>query len=118
MRRDIRGKVELSIQQTTPQRSVNKIISISKIEKSENIIKVFKRNERNTKNQKFKLLFKSEHYLCQRKGRRTPLRLLKKVEYKIKKLINNKQIIPLKKCKNDLFVSLVITTGKQTNLLN
>ena len=54
MSRDIRGKVELSVQQTIPQRSGNKIISISKIEKSENIVKVFKRNERDTKNQKTK----------------------------------------------------------------
>ena len=58
-------------------------------------------------------IFKSEYTPSQHKGRRVPLHLLEKVENKLKKLIDDKQIIKLEKCPDELFISPVVITNKK-----
>ena len=53
---------------------------------------------------------KKEKPPTQHKGRRVPLHLVEKVEHKLQKLIEDKQIILLEKCPDDLFISPVVIT--------
>ena len=48
-----------------------------------------------------------------KKVRSVPLHLLDKLEQEIDKLINNKRIIRLEKCPDDLFVCPVVITVKK-----
>ena len=63
------------------------------------------------------MIFKSEYNPSQHKGRRVPLHLLEKVENKLKKLIDDKQIIKLEKCSDELFISAVVITVKKDRLV-
>ena len=49
----------------------------------------------------------------QHKGRRVPLHLVEKVEHELQKLIEDKQIIRLEKCPDDLLISPVVITVKK-----
>ena len=59
-----------------------------------------------SKNHIAKSLFRENHYPNQQKGRRVPLHLQEKVEQELDKLINDKQIVRLEKCPDDVFISL------------
>ena len=66
-----------------------------------------------SKNHIAKSIFKSTYTPSQHKGRRVPLHLLEKVENELKKLIDDKPIIKLKKCSDELFISPVVITVKK-----
>ena len=66
-----------------------------------------------SKNHIAKSLLRENHNPNQQKGRRVPLHLLEKVEKKIDVLINNKQIIRLEKCPDDVYISPVVITVKK-----
>ena len=68
-----------------------------------------------SKNHIAKSIFKSEYTPSQHKGRRVPLHLLEKVKNELRKLIDDKQIIKLEKCSDELFISPVVITVKKTN---
>ena len=66
-----------------------------------------------SKNHLAKSIFKSEYTRSQDKGRRVPLHLIEKIENELKKLIDEKQIIKLEKCSDELFISPVVITVKK-----
>ena len=66
-----------------------------------------------SKNHIAKSIMKKEKMPTQHKGRKVPLHLVEKVEHEFKKLIENKQIICLEKCPDDLFISPVVITVKK-----
>ena len=121
MGRDVLLKLGISLQQTKQQ--VRQIHHISDVETGKNIIKwIFKKylylctRLARSKNHIAKSLFRENHYSNQQKGRRVPLHLLEKVEQEIDRLINDKQIVRLEKCPDDVFISpVVITVKKRTN---
>ena len=65
-----------------------------------------------SKNHIAKSLFRENHNPNKKKGRRVPLHLLEKVEKELNKLINDKQIIRLEKCPDDVYISRVVITLK------
>ena len=60
-----------------------------------------------------KSVFRETHNPNQQKGRRVPLHLLEKVEKELDKFINDKQIIRLEKCPDDVYISPVVITVKK-----
>ena len=93
---------------------------ISNLQMEKNIIKwVFQKYPHlctrlgRSKNHIAKSIFKSAYTPSQHKGRRVPLHLLEKVENELKKLIDDKQIIKLGKCSDELFISPVVITVKK-----
>ena len=66
-----------------------------------------------SKNHIAKPIFKTEYTPSQHKGRRVPLHLLEKVENELQKLIDDKQMIKLEKCLDELFISPVVITVKK-----
>ena len=66
-----------------------------------------------SKNHIAKSVFRENNNLNQQKGRRVPLHLLEKVKKELDKLINDKQIIRLEKCPDDVYNSPVVITVKK-----
>ena len=124
MGRDILQKLGIALQQRPKQSPGNNINSISHIETEKNIIIWVLRKYPHlcsriakSKNHIAQSNFKQNHTPNQQKGRRVPLYLLEKVEIELDKLIQDKQIIKLEKCPDDLFVSpLVITVKKDESV--
>ena len=120
MGRDVLQKLGISLQQKPNKSPGNQIISNSSIETEKNIIKwIYNKYPHpctrlgKSKNHVAKSIFKQNHIPIQQKGRRVPLHLLEKVERKLDKLIQDKQISKLEKCPDDLFVSPVVITVKK-----
>ena len=120
MGRDMLPSLGISLQQTNQQG--RQIHHISDIQTEKNITKwIFKKYPHlctrlgRSKNHLAKSLFRENHNPNQQKGRRVPLHLLEKVEKELDKLINDKQIIRLEKCPDDVYISPVVITKKGTN---
>ena len=106
-------------QQTIPSNPVN---TISYIETKKNVLKwILKKYPHlctrlgKSKNHTAKLIFNQNHFPNQQKGPRVYLHLLEKVEIELDKLIQDKQIIKLEKCPDDVFVRPVVITVKEAN---
>ena len=102
--------------QKKPGKTIN---LISNIQTEKNIIKwIFHKYPHlctrlgRSKNHIAKSIFTSQYTPSQHKGRRVPLHLLDKVEQE-QKLIDEKQIIKLDKCSDELFISPVLITVKK-----
>ena len=119
MGRDMLPKLGISLQQTTQQG--RQIHHISDIQTEKNITKwIFKKYPHfctrlgGSKNHIAKSVFRENHNPNQQKGRRVPLHLLEKVEKEeLDKLLNDKQIIRLEKCPDDVYISPVVITVKK-----
>ena len=59
-----------------------------------------------------KTLFRENRNPNQLKGKRFSLQLLEKVEKEVDKLLNDKQLIRLEKCPDDVFINPVVITVK------
>ena len=118
MGRDILTKLEITLSaQKKPGKTIN---LISNIQTEKNIIKwIFHKYPHlctrlgQSKNHIAKSIYKSQYTPSQHKGRRVPLHLLGKVEQELQKLIDQKQIIKLDKCSDELFISPVVITVKK-----
>ena len=109
------AKTGHQLQQTKQQG--RQIHHFSDVETGKNIIKwIFKKYPHlctrlgRSRNHITKSQFQESHYPTQQKGRRVPLHLLEKVEQQLDKLINDKQIVRLEKCPDDVFISPVVIT--------
>ena len=118
--RDVLQKLGISLQQNHNKSPGNQVNSISSIETEKNIIKwIYNKYPHlctrlgKTKNHVAKSIFKQNHTPIQQKGHRVPLHLLEKVERELDKLIQDKQLSELDKCRDDLFVSPVVITEKK-----
>ena len=115
MGRDILTKLGITLSaQKKPGKTIN---IITNIQMEKNIIKwIFLKYPHlctrlgRSKNHIAKSIFKSQYTPSQHKGRRVPLHLLDKVEQEPQKLIDEKQIIKLDKCSDELFISPVVIT--------
>ena len=118
MGRDLLSKLGITL---NASKNTGKPINfISNLQMEKNIIKwVFQKYPHlctrlgRSKNHIAKSIFKSTYTPSQHKGRRVPLHLLEKVENELKKLIDDKQIIKLEKCSDELFISPVVITVKK-----
>ena len=118
MGRDLLAKLGITLNAT---KNTGKTINlISQLQAEKNIIKwAFQKYPHlctrlgRSKNHIAKSIFKTEFTPSQHKGRRVPLHLLEKVENELKKLIDDKQIIRLEKCSDELFISPVVITVKK-----
>ena len=118
MGRDLLSKLGITL---NASKNTGKPINfISNLQTEKNIIKwVFQKYPHlctrlgRSKNHIAKSIFKSTYTPSQHKGRRVPLHLLEKVENELKKLIDDKQIIKLEKCSDELFISPVVITVKK-----
>ena len=120
MGRDIFQKLRISLHQRSKQSPGEHINKISNIETEKNIIKcIIKKYPHlctrlgKSKNHIAKWIFKQNHIPNQQKGRRVPLHLLETVEIEVEQIKQDKQIIKLDKCPDDLFVSPVVITVKK-----
>ena len=118
MGRDIPTKQGITL--SAHQKPLKTINLISKVQKEKNIIKWIFNNYPHlctrlgrSKNHIAKWTCKPQYTPCQHKGRRVPLQLLDKVEQELQKLIDDKQIIKLDKCSDELFISPVVITVKK-----
>ena len=118
MGRDLLSKLGITL--NASKNTGKPIIFISNLQTEKNIIKsVFQKYPHLctrlgcSKNHIAKSIFKSTYTPSQHKGRRVPLHLLEKVENELKKLIDDKQIIKLEKCSDELFISPVVITVKK-----
>ena len=116
--RDILAKLGLTL--TQQQKEGKKILNINENIVEQNITKwIFKKYPHlctrlgRSKNHIAKPIMKQEKTPTQHKGRRVPLHLVEKVENELQKLIEDKQIIRLEKCPDDLFISPVVITVKK-----
>ena len=118
MGRDLLSKLGITL---NASKNTGKPINfISNLQTEKNIIKwVFQKYPHlctrlgRSKNHIAKSIFKSAYTPSQHKGRRIPLHLLEKVENELKKLTDDKQIIKLEKCSDELFISPVVITVKK-----
>ena len=118
MGRDVLAKLGITLKAVTPHgKQVHIILNI---QTEKNIIKwIFQKYPQlctrlgRSKNHIAKSLFRQNYTPSQHKGRRVPLHLLDKVEFEVKKLIDDGQIIKLEKCPDDLFISPVVVTVKK-----
>ena len=116
--RDVLSKFGITLKAQKPQgKQINQVLNI---QTEKNIIKwIFQKYPHlctrlgRSKNHIAKSLFRQNYTPSQHKGRRVPLHLLDKVENELKKLIEDGQIIKIKKCPNDLFISPVVITVKK-----
>ena len=118
MGRDILTKLGITLSaQKKPGKTIN---IITNIQTEKNIIKwIFQKYPHlctrlgRSKNHIAKSIFKSQYKPSQHKGRRVPLHLLDKVGQELQNLIDEKQIIKLDKCSDELFISSVVITVKK-----
>ena len=118
MGRDILTKLGITLSaHKKPGKTIN---IITNIQTEKNIIKwIFHKYPHlctrlgRSKNHIAKSIFKSQYTPSQHKGRRVPLHLLDKVEQELQKVIDEKQIIKLDKCSDELFISPVVITVKK-----
>ena len=118
MGRDILTKLGITLSaHKRPGKTIN---IIKNIQTEKNIIKwIFHKYPHlctrlgRSKNHIAKSIFESQYTPSQHKGRRVPLHLLDKVEQELQKLIDEKQIIKLDKCSDELFISPVVITVKK-----
>ena len=110
MDRDVLSKFGLTL--TQQQAEGKKVININENIIEQNITNwIFLKNPQlctrlgRSKNHIAKSIMKKEKTPTQHKGRRVPLHLVEKVEHELQKLIEDKQIIRLEKCPDDLFIS-------------
>ena len=118
MGRDIPTKLGITL--SANQKPGKTINLISKIQTVKNIIKgIFNKYPHlctrlgRSKNHIAKWICKPQYTPCQHKGRRVPLHLLDKVEQELQKFIDEKQIIKLDKCSDELFISPVVIKVKK-----
>ena len=118
MGRDVLAKLGITLKAEKPHGK--QVHTIRNIQTEKNIIKwIFQKYPHlctrlgRSKNHIAKSLFRQNYTPSQHKGRRVPLHLLDKVELELKKLIDDEQIIKLKKCPDDLFISPVVITVKK-----
>ena len=118
MGRDLLAK--LGITPNATKNTGKNVNLISQFQSEKNIIKLvfqkypdFCTRLGRSKNQIAKSIFKTEFTPSQHKGRRVPLHLLKKVKNELQKLIDDKKIIKLEKCSDELFISPVVITLKK-----
>ena len=110
----------LVVKHGSQQNEGKKILNINENIVEQNITKwIFKKYPHlckrlgRSKNHIAKSTMKQEKTPTQHKGRRVPLHLVEKVENELQKLIEDKQIIRLEKCPDDLFISPVVITLKK-----
>ena len=122
MGKDILAKLGLTL--TQQQNEGKKILNINENIVEQNITKwIFKKYPHlcprlgRSKNHIAKSIMKQEKTPTQHKGRRVPLHLVEKVENELQKLIEDKLIIRLEKCPDDLFISPVVITVKKDKSL-
>ena len=118
MGRDVLAKLGITLKAEKPHGK--QVHTILNIQTEKNIIKwIFQKYPHlctrlgRSKNHIAKSLFRQNYTPSQHKGRRVPLHLLDKVEFELKKLIDDGQIIKFKTCPDDLFISPVVITVKK-----
>ena len=118
MGQDMLPKLGISLQQTKQQGRQKH--HISDIQTKKNITKwIFKKHPHlctrlgRSKNYIAKSLLRENQNPNQQEGRWVPLHLLEKAERELDKLINDKQIIRLEKCPDDVYISPVVITVKK-----
>ena len=118
MGRDVLSKLGLTL--TQQQTEGKKVFNINENIIEQNVTKwIFKKYPHlctrlgRSKNHIAKSIMKKEKMPTQQKGRRVPLHLVEKVQHELQKLIEDKQIICLEKCPDDLFISPVVITVKK-----
>ena len=118
MGRDVLSKLGITL--TQQQTEGKKVFNINENIIEQNITKwIFKKYPHlctrlgRSKNHIAKSIMKKEKTPTQHKGRRVPLHLVEKVEHELQKLIEDKQIIRLEKCPDDLLISPVVIKVKK-----
>ena len=118
MGRDVLAKLGITLKAEKPHGK--QVHTILNIQTEKNIIKwIFQKYPHlctrlgRSKNHIAKSLLRQNYTPSQHKGRRVPLHLLDKVELELKKLVDDEQIMKLKKCPDDLFISPVVITVKK-----